>query len=923
MASQDISYQYKSQQEHYPNEKISDSYVQKQNSKLTQVIQQCFSKAVKIIIQSRTVPPAAASPLLNPALHDDSASGNKINRWFNLHIQNSQDLPKDDLKLWKSNHLQSMPPMIIETYLDLRQLTSSQTIVLNDDNGNPWAVAKSGGKKQEVVLERWLIEFDHTDASGSIVDELPLIYKQAIILFRSIYGFARLMPAFKLKKRLLINKSSTKLNKLTIGNKILDGKQPISSKGRIGLSKTIIPRQMLTTDSHMSQKHFQPIQTSLGTLKISIAYRNHCDFCIHDNEEVLSTHFISMDSTPLTESGHGHTKAKFDIDHIDEIDASINSKEDRDKSPSIENMEYPEAKDSVYKRLSIASNTSMSVSPCSSGHPALREGSPTKRGTPPTGQSKPAIQPFKVGSISNSPPPASHTPNSGYGGSLERRISITSNRSTSNASLFAMLRNPRSSTSSTHTTSNIPIAPSSSSNSTNATNMNNMSYPRSISSSHGSNMQHDDSMFSNPDSTTNTPRFSSSFGSRASRRYSNTSVRQSTPVAASTLTGGSVSGMNAGGSSVAASGPDGSILGTSTVSVSSSIEPLSGLYIDDDISEFVRSIDSKADLRFSNSYTAHNSGEPKNNMGSPSGGDALNKFQMMKSHHQQLGDSVNASLILQHNNAVSGSGSGFGVSNSRHSSTSRKSSHSIRSPSPSMSGLYDVVPGSYGRSERRSSSGAGVPGQLSLPSGGGLAAHSPSATEPTSAATITPREYVAIATGEIDKNRRSSSGEEETRTNFNFSNASFLRSASKLSATPVTSTTTAHATIHSGSDVRGGDATGVTGMATSPSLYQRTKVGSSIHYENVFEDDDDDEMVMKKPVVTSSGRDEEQLQHKQMKVVSIEKDAGANSGHSSRADRSIDTELHHHQAPQPGSQEDFDDDDLLFTMSDMNLTKSS
>ncbi|ABN65294.2 Autophagy-related protein 13 [Scheffersomyces stipitis CBS 6054] len=779
MASQDISYQYKSQQEHYPNEKISDSYVQKQNSKLTQVIQQCFSKAVKIIIQSRTVPPAAASPLLNPALHDDSASGNKINRWFNLHIQNSQDLPKDDLKLWKSNHLQSMPPMIIETYLDLRQLTSSQTIVLNDDNGNPWAVAKSGGKKQEVVLERWLIEFDHTDASGSIVDELPLIYKQAIILFRSIYGFARLMPAFKLKKRLLINKSSTKLNKLTIGNKILDGKQPISSKGRIGLSKTIIPRQMLTTDSHMSQKHFQPIQTSLGTLKISIAYRNHCDFCIHDNEEVLSTHFISMDSTPLTESGHGHTKAN---------------------------------------------NTSMSVSPCSSGHPALREGSPTKRGTPPT-----AIQPFKVGSISNSPPPASHTPNSGYGGSLERRISITSNRSTSNASLFAMLRNPRSSTSSTHTTSNIPIAPSSSSNSTNATNMNNMSYPRSISSSHGSNMQHDDSMFSNPDSTTNTPRFSSSFGSRASRRYSNTSVRQSTPVAASTLTGGS---------------------------------PLSGLYIDDDISEFVRSIDSKADLRFSNSYTAHNSGEPKNNMGSPSGGDALNKFQMMKSHHQQLGDSVNASLILQHNNAVSGSGSGFGVSNSRHSSTSRKSSHSIRSPSPSMSGLYDVVPGSYGRSERRSSSGAGVPGQLSLPSGGGLAAHSPSATEPTSAATITPRE-----------------------TNFNFSNASFLRSASKLSATPVTSTTTAHATIHS-----------VTGMATSPSLYQRTKVGSSIHYENVFEDDDDDEMVMKKPVVTSSGRDEEQLQHKQMKVVSIEKDAGANN---------------------------FDDDDLLFTMSDMNLTKSS
>ncbi|KAK6456515.1 autophagy-related protein 13 [Scheffersomyces xylosifermentans] len=781
-------YQYKSQQEHYPERSsaLADSYVHKQNTKLTQVIQQCFSKAVKVVLQARTLPDNATA-LLNSTLADDSASGNKINRWFNLHIQNTQDVSKDELKLWKSNNLTTMPPMIIETYLDLRQLTQSQTVVLNDENGNPWTVAKSGGKK-EVVLERWLVEFDQSEVSGSIVDELPLIYKQAIILFRTIYAFARLMPTFKLRKRLMVNKSSSKLNKISLGNKILDGKKPISSKGRIGLSKSIIPTQMLTTESHMSSKQFEPIQTSMGTLKVSIAYRNHNDFCIHDNEEVLSTHFISMDSTPIGASVHK------------------------------------------------ANNTSMSVSPCSSGHPALREASPSKRAASPTSGgastgipsviagsiSKPSFQPFKIGSISNSPPQGSHNVSSGsYGGSVERKISITSNKSTSNASLAAVLRNPRGSSSSTHTTSNIPIA--NSGNSGHNTNIYNMSFPRSISSSHGSNMQHDDSVFSNPDSTTNTPKFSTSFGSRASRRFSNTSIRQSTPVA-STLAG-------------------------TGRSVNSSIAPLSGLYIDDDISDFVRMIDSKGDLRFSSSLNTSGSAESKPlltyNQPPPPGSDALNRFQMLKSQHQQLGESVSASLILHHNQLGSGSGSGIGITGSRNSSSSRKSSHSMRSPSPSMSGLYE---NSHTRVGERAV--ASTTHTQTVP------ANSSSATETTtSATTITPDNRGSIA----------------------YSNTSFLRSTNKLLATAYTSTTNAHATIDSI------NVSGVSGLATSPSMYQRTREAATIHYENVFEDDDDDDDVLRPK---SSDRSES-------KAIGTSRDVAPDS--------------------------DFDDDDLLFTMSDMNM----
>ncbi|CUM64593.1 uncharacterized protein PRCAT00002201001 [Priceomyces carsonii] len=586
-----------------------DPYVRRQNAKLTQVIQNFFTKAVQIVSQSRLLP-GGSEPVDNTG---------KINKWFNLQIHNS-DLVKDDLKLWKlCADLSNIPPMIIETYLDLRQLTPRQIAVLNDDNGNPWTVAKGGSKKQEVVLERWLIEFDPNDVSGSIIDELPLIYKQAIILFRSLYGFSRLMPAFKLRKALKNSKSS----KLVLGNKVLDGKQPISSKGRFGLSKSIIPHQMLLTESHLNQKYFQPIQTTLGTLKVSIAYRRHSDFCVHESEEILSTQFMSMDIDKNSES--------------EVIQKHLLDTDERLSDPNIK----------ANRRISLSSQASMSVSPNSNYHIARESSPPSKRtsNTPPVVQ-RPSIQPFKIGSMSNSPPPASNTPY--VGSSLERRISITSNKSASNASLAAVLRNPRSSTSSTNTTTNIPIA-------SNTNNQYNTSMPRSISSSHGSNLQHEDNFFANAESTSYTPRFSSSFGSRASRRFSNTSIRQSTPTG----------NLN-----------DASILGTNSA-LGSPADPVSGLYIDDDISDFVKMIDSKSDLRFS-SYNSGNESKLSYNQGSNSQLDALSKFQHLKSQHQQLGDSVNASLILQHNQAIG----------SRPSS--RKSSNSVSSPPPSIpSGSYD------------------------------------------------------------------------------------------------------------------------------------------------------------------------------------------------------------------------------------------
>lgn len=817
----------------------TDPYVRKQNAKLVQVIQNFFTKSVQIVLQAR---------LLSESRYDKDDIGVKINKWFNLHMESNSDMVKDEIKLWKGfTDITQVPPMIIETYIDLRSINARETVLLKDENDHPWTVAKGGGKKHEVVLERWLIEFDRNDVSGSIIDELPLIYKQAIILFRSLYGFTRLMPAFKLKK--LMNHSKAK--KLPLGNKILDGKKPISSKGRIGLSKPIIPHQMLTTESHLTQRNFAPIQTTLGTLKVSVAYRNHYQFEVSDNEELLSNHFINMDSVQqeteteqeqhedhvqVQEGQHHHPEQ--DQEQPPSHDQGTNSITGIDHSKFNEDMYHPD--DDLEKSNTRSFNAiSMSVSPFSSKHSTSPLGvsvtAPKKITAPHYSAQRPSIQPFKIGSISNSPP---NITGSFGASSLERRISITSNKSASNASLAAMLRNPRSSTSST-TTSNIPIANSSSNTQYQS------SFPRSVSSSHG---QHDDNNpFSNPD----TPRFSSSFGSRASRRYSNASMRHN--------------------SSVQDTIANRSSLG-SLVGLTSSGIPLSGLYIDDDISDFVRMIDSKSDLRFSsyahgspnmgNSNANHSESKLLSNssrQGSYSQLDVLNKFQLLKNQHQQLGDSVSASLILQHNNTSSGV-------NSRPSS--RKSSHSNYS-SPSL------PPGSYDK-------------------------HMPSINSRLKEATPGSESGSVVSSqNNLDVDTYSNKSTSSRQNSFH---SNTLKTSNKKFATPVISTTTVHATQHNSSEPTDNskksneESTGVTGLSTTPSTYLNKK---HIYYENVFDDDDDDgedyflSHTNKNSSNSDSGKDAKEANRKKQ---------------ASSSSRDIE------------SGED-EDDDLLFTMSDMNLTK--
>lgn len=197
-----------------------------------------------------------------------------------------------------------MSPLVIETYLDLRSLRDQQSVVLVDSTGKQWPVSR-GPRSSEVVLERWVLEIDADRPTDKWV-EAPVVYKEVVVAFRSLFTHSRLLPAWSLRKRL--SKAKITASPIQIKCRILDGSKPIYSKGRIGLTRKIIESEEI----HNETFRFNDIETPAGALRISVSYKTSTDFRVSDSEALLSTHFLSMDESkqqnsesPASVGSHG------------------------------------------------------------------------------------------------------------------------------------------------------------------------------------------------------------------------------------------------------------------------------------------------------------------------------------------------------------------------------------------------------------------------------------------------------------------------------------------------------------------------------------------------------------------------------------------------------------------------------------------
>ncbi len=184
--------------------------------KVNQMIQNYFAKAVQVIVQSRV----NVSPTY---IHNSTSK--KTNKWFNIELDDS-NIFRDEVRLWKTSDAQEPgpPPLLVEAYLDTRDLNPNETLVFSKENEPPIKI-EAKLHSDQVVLERWRIELLPPIAESP--PDLPVSYKRTIAMFRSLHTLCRLLPSWKLRKRL----AKTKLNSssLKIRCRILQGS--IESRG--------------------------------------------------------------------------------------------------------------------------------------------------------------------------------------------------------------------------------------------------------------------------------------------------------------------------------------------------------------------------------------------------------------------------------------------------------------------------------------------------------------------------------------------------------------------------------------------------------------------------------------------------------------------------------------------------------------------
>lgn len=163
----------------------------------------------------------------------------------------------------------------------MERLNSSGSSAEDDSRGI------SSKKNCEVIIERWRVELTSladipTEDFGPL---LPTIYKKAIVFFRSLFATTRLLPAWKFA----------------------------SSGPSRNAHPALIPRcRIRTSDEAMSQpdalRHpidgrsdpvteymFGDLDVPVGRLSTSVTYRNDCNFRVDDSESLLSSRFMGVD----------------------------------------------------------------------------------------------------------------------------------------------------------------------------------------------------------------------------------------------------------------------------------------------------------------------------------------------------------------------------------------------------------------------------------------------------------------------------------------------------------------------------------------------------------------------------------------------------------------------------------------------------
>lgn len=566
---------------------------------MRQVVQHFFTKAALTVVSSRVSLP--------PSFHQTSRKI-RSDRWFNLVVDDS-DLIAHEVALWATSDFTEPrpPPLFIEIFLDAGELTRNQTLVINDDRGRKWdalaaienmasarGVPKNWQKTSpRIVLERWKIHLGQPeDVPRSFFDPMPNVYKKGVVLFRSLYTYLRILPAWCFGRRLAERQAS--LSSLRPVHRIFSCEEDAYPADMLHLP--LYPSAELTTRGH----RFVPVLSPAGPLSIDVTYRVNCDFRVGESEALLSSHFLGLES----QDPYGREAGSLPVD-----------------KPNFSRLPGPTQ---AYGSLSTFHQADLraGTSPISALRAAgdLNDGSPTDSqlpkvrpdhrhslGSRPPGKAAEgspnlprrvsvSFQPFKAGSLSSSPVPGISSPllprpssgevsNAGSGQGHSRNRSSQTSVAVVAARSSQSFQPPSSEVAVASSTSASPKAP-----------------PMS--------------------------RYSSSFGHRRSR-FSSGGGASSRNDEDNTSSGkASQASSNQPGSGLMAEGEGGSSTSVHTE--------------EDNISDFISLLEQKKDLKsFNKSDDASRDASTRRTSA------ALSRFQKLRDSHTALTDSLSSSVMAQ------------------------------------------------------------------------------------------------------------------------------------------------------------------------------------------------------------------------------------------------------------------------------------
>ncbi|KAL2266050.1 hypothetical protein VTJ83DRAFT_5402 [Remersonia thermophila] len=265
--------------------------------KLDQIIQNFYYKAAVLILQSR----------LNTTPVAGRDENRKSNHWFSIDTDDIENF-REELYVYKrSGSFENRPPpMIIESYIDASGISSSQSLVVVDDNGKRWDVLEAlnaeasdddgdvnsprgrrGSRNAEVILERWRLELKCPPEAtredfGPI---LPTVYKRAIVFFRSLFVTTRIMPCWKYSQQALAKGVHPALE---VKCRVLHAEPE-----HLAYDPLRVP--LVEGRDAVTEYVFTDLEVPVGRFYASVTFRNDCNFRVDDAESLLSSRFMGID----------------------------------------------------------------------------------------------------------------------------------------------------------------------------------------------------------------------------------------------------------------------------------------------------------------------------------------------------------------------------------------------------------------------------------------------------------------------------------------------------------------------------------------------------------------------------------------------------------------------------------------------------